>query len=151
MAASSSQEETIADRPNADWWYKRAAVVYFFGAGDPPTAIKIGVTTIPKERDRLEEAHWLACIRQRHKQIQSSNHETVKLLGVIRFFEGSWPALAAEKCERELHKKFAELQRFKAHTCGAEWFTPGKALWDFIKETETPPGYPGIIGVPINR
>jgi hypothetical protein len=87
----------------------------------------------------------------RHKQIQSSNHETIKLLGVIRFSDGAWPAREAEKCERELHKKFAELQRFRAHTCGAEWFTPGQALFDYIGGTGTPPDYPGVIALPINR
>jgi hypothetical protein len=71
---TSSNEEAIADRPNADWWYKRAALVYFFGAGDPPAAIKIGVTTIPKDRDKFEEVHWLACI-----VINRSNLPTTKL------------------------------------------------------------------------
>jgi hypothetical protein len=141
-----------SERPTSEWWYRRPGIVYFFGAGDPPAAIKIGVTTIPKEKNSLQEADWLACVRQRHKQIQSSNHETIKLLGVIRFIDGGQPARLAENRERQLHKQFADLQRFEPHTCGAEWFNPGTKLLAYIREHAHELGdYPGVIGLPLNR
>jgi len=145
--------------PTAKWWYRRPGVVYFFAAGNPPVAIKIGVTTIAKE-DELQEDDWRACIHQRHKQIQSSNHETIELLGFIRFRDGDLPARRAELHERALHKQFKELQLFKAHTMGAEWFKPGAKLWDYIQNKtsspyviETPESLKilAVIGLPINR
>jgi hypothetical protein len=91
-------------RPNSDWWYTRAGAVYFFGAGDPLVAIKIGVTTIRKDKEKVQEADWHACIRHRHKQIQSSNHEPIKLLGIIRFADGEKPTRDADLRERALHE-----------------------------------------------
>src|SRR5579863_1028874 len=80
----------------------------------------------PAKYDDLKDQRLIegvrACILQRHKQIQSSNHETVTLLGLIPFLDGELPARRAELCERKLHSHFAKLQRFKPYTCGAEWF-----------------------------
>jgi hypothetical protein len=150
--ASEDQDGVAGERPNADWWYRRAALLYFFAAGEPAVAIKIGVTTIRKEKDKVEASDWVTCIRQRQGQIQSSNHETIRLLGTIRFSDGASPARDAEMLERELHKKFAELQRFHPHTRGAEWFTPGPPIWQYINEnTRRLSGYHGVIGLPINR
>lgn len=141
-----------SEKPTAEWWYRRPGIVYFFGGGDPPAAIKIGITTVPKEKNNLQEADWLTSIRQRHKQIQSSNHETIKLLGVIRFIEGEQPARAAENYERQLHKQFAGLQRFEPHTCGAEWFNPGDQLLAYIRENaQVLAGYPKVIALRINH
>jgi hypothetical protein len=110
-------------------WYQRPAIVYFFGAGDPPVAIKIGMTTsIPGKRDLKQS------VRFRHRQIQSANHETIRLLGIICFNEGKFPARDAEDREQELHKQFEKLQRFKDNTSGHEWFTPSKELLDCIQE-----------------
>ena len=143
------------ERPNSDWWYKRAGAVYFFGAGDPLVAVKIGVTTIKKEKDKVQEVDWHACIRHRHKQIQSSNHEAIKLLGIIRYSNGEKPARAAELRERALHKQFKNLQLFKPHTMGAEWFKPSTELLAHIErlrqETKQLDGYQSVIGTPINR
>jgi len=139
----------------SDWWYTRAAAVYFFGAGDPPVAIKIGVTTIRKEKEQVQEKDWQACIRHRHKQIQSSNHEPIKLLGIIRFTDGEKPARAAEQRERALHAKFKTLQLFTPHTMGAEWFKAGPELLSYIEEvksaTKQLDGYQSVISRPINR
>ena len=110
------------------WWYSRQGLVYFFAAGCPPKAIKIGVTTLKTKDD------WLACIRQRHESIQSSNHELVELLGVIRFTEGQFPGRQAEMRERELHKQFAALRRFKPGSRGSEWFEAAEDLTRFIRE-----------------
>jgi len=139
--------------PTADWWYRRPALVYFFAAGHPPNAVKIGVTTVFNE-GVLQESDWKECIHRRHVQIQSCNHETIELLGFIRFSDGERPARRAELCERDLRKQFKALQRFKAHTCGAEWFTPGAELLDYIQvHTEKPErlNVRSIIGLPINR
>jgi hypothetical protein len=94
------------------------------------------------------------CVLRRHKQIQSSNHETVELLGIIPFLEGDWPARRAELCERKLHLHFSKQQRFEPHTAGAEWFTPGTELLDYIKGHTCPPENFDIkptIGRPTNR
>jgi hypothetical protein len=152
MLSESPDEPLGGERPTAEWWYKRPGVVYFFAAGDPPAAIKIGMTTVRTEKDQVQDADWCACILHRHKQIQSANHETIKLLGVIRFSDGEQPTRDAEKHERELHKRFAALQRFKPYTCGAEWFRPGNKLLDYIEaNAEKLAEYPGVIGLPINR
>jgi hypothetical protein len=139
-------KETTNSESMAAWW-RCQAIVYFFAAGHPPTAIKIGVTAVTK--GSLQQA-----VQRRFREIQSSNHETIELLGVIRFSEGEFPAKLAETRERELHIKFASLQRFKQHTRGAEWFTPGAELLDYIREhTETPEvlSIPRVIGLQINR
>jgi hypothetical protein len=171
-------------RRTATWWYRRQAVVYFFGAGN--AAIKIGVTTIfgdlpdhdlpnleVKDGDLesfdLESFDPIAfqleddglkngvrrCLVQRHKQIQSSNHETITLLGVIPFLDGTLPARRAELCERRLHVRFAALRRFKPHTVGSEWFTREDTLVEFIERHTCQPKKFEIkdaeIGQPINR
>jgi len=131
-------------------FYRCPGVVYFFGAGkNPLIAIKIGMTALTKAKGTLQ-----SCIRQRHEQIQSSNHETIELLGVIRFSDGEYPAWLAEDCEHKLHIQFAARQRFKPHTRGAEWFTPADDILNFIREnTEAPEtlSIPRVIGLPINR
>jgi hypothetical protein len=150
--ASDDRDGVAGERPNADWWYSRAALLYFFAAGEPAVAIKIGVTTIRKEKEEVEAADWVVCIRQRQQQIQSSNHETIRLLGIIKFPDGASPARDAERLEQELHKTFAQFQRFRPHTRGSEWFTPDRAIWDYInKNTKGLPSYHGVIGLPINR
>jgi hypothetical protein len=152
VVVTEHEPDEDGDRPNSDWWYTRAGVVYFFAAGDPLVAIKIGVTTIRKDKDKVQEEDWHACIRHRHKQIQSSNHEPIKLLGIIRFAEGEKPARDAELRERALHEHFKGLQLFKPHTMGAEWFRPGATLLDYIeKETRQLKDYRTVIGAPINR
>jgi|SRR5208282_4398466 len=96
-----------------------------------------------------------ACILQRHKQIQSSNHETITLLGVIPFLDGELPARRAELCERKLHIHFADLQRFEPHTSGAEWFNRGTELLEYIEKHSCRPEKLSIertvIGKQINR
>jgi hypothetical protein len=109
-------------------WYQRPAIIYFFGAGDPPIAIKIGMTTsIPGTRDLRQS------VRYRQRQIQSANHGTIRLLGIICFDAGKFPARDAEDREQELHKRFEKLRRFKDNTSGHEWFAPSKELLDCIQ------------------
>jgi hypothetical protein len=136
-------KDTLGPSKYASTWYRCPGIVYFFGAGTPAVAIKIGVTAITT--GKLE-----ARIRRRQEHIQSANHELIELLGVIRCPD----MIVAEERERDLHFKFAALQRFKAHTRGAEWFTPAPELVDYIRENaETPEALavPRTVGLQINR
>ncbi len=139
--------ETTDSPIQAEWW-SCPGVLYFFAAGNPPVAIKIGVTAL------TNGIGIGAAIGRRFRQIQSSNHETVELLGLIRFTDGPYPTRVAEVRERELHIQFAAQQRFKAATCGAEWFTPSAELLAYIHQhTEKPEvlNVPRFMGRPINR
>lgn len=100
-------------------WYSKPGVVYFIAAGSPPVAIKIGVT----QRAKLP---------QRLRQIQSSNHETISLLGTITFDGDEKPLLRAERKERDLHRQFAKYQKIADGKVGHEWFSAGPELLDYI-------------------
>lgn len=106
-------------------WWAKDAVVYFIAAGDPPAAIKIGVTS------------W-STVKSRLAAIQSANHEPITLLGVIPFRGLPQPMRAAEDKERELHRQFRALQRAKEGTRGYEWFTVTPALISLIESTSVP-------------
>ena len=111
-------------------WQKSHGFVYFLRAGN---AIKIGVAAVPTGKTIAQ------AIQRRFKQIQSSNHERLELLGVIRFQEGERPTLLAEKRERELHSQFQSLLRFKMHSLAAEWFDSSDELLDFVRDNTEPP------------
>lgn len=131
----------------AEWWAS-PGIVYFFGAGNPAKAIKIGVAAVTKNTT-LEKS-----VVRRFKQIQTSNHETVELLGVVYFENGKYPTRDAEVLERELHIKFSENQRFESNTSGSEWFTPSDELFEYVKNNTTKPEdleLPRIVSQPINR
>lgn len=114
-------------------WWKNSGVIYFIAAGEPPVAIKIGVAAITGNRSMK------ATIVRRLTQIQSSNHERVRLLGVIQFIDGPHPTRDAEAKERELHTEFSYLRRFAEYTRGAEWFNPAPALLARIEQIATKP------------
>jgi len=116
----------------SDPWYAKPGMVYFIGAGNPPVAVKIGVT-------------HRSGIRSRLRGLQSSNHEPIKLMGVILFEEGQRPMRAAEEREQELHRQFAYLQRFERGWVGSEWFTCSDELLSFIEHNSVPPEQLGII------
>ena len=140
-------KETTDNPLQAAWW-SCPGVLYFFGAGNPPAAIKIGVAALTSGRSVQRG------ITRRLEGTQTSNHETVELLGVVRFTEGQYPTRSAEVRERELHIQFAAQQRFKPGTRGGEWFTPSSDLLAYIKEhTESPESLniPRFIAKPINR
>ena len=103
-------------------WYNSEGFVYFIGAGEPVTAIKIGVTVQDK-------------IKQRLKSHQTSNHMALKILGVIP----TKSMVEAEKLENLLHIKFSQQQRFKHRTSGYEWFTASKELLNEIKNNAKNP------------
>jgi hypothetical protein len=84
------------------------------------------MTTLIKDKRDLQ-----ASVRQRHTAIQSANHETIVLLGVIPSLVGEFPARDAEDHEQALHARFIRLRRFEPHTCGAEWFTAAEELTDY--------------------
>lgn len=83
-----------------------------------------------------------AAIVRRLSQIQSSNHERIRLLGVIHFTHdtyGLYPTRCAEAKERDLHNEFEHLRRFAAYGRGAEWFNPAPELLARIEEVATKP------------
>lgn len=103
-----------------DPWYSKPGFVYFIGAGDPLKAIKIGVTIATGFKSRLR-GH------------QSSNHEPLRVLGVIDFTMPGQNMLLAEKLEQLLHKQFAAHQRFQASWVGCEWFNPHPDILAYIQ------------------
>lgn len=124
-----------------DKWECSQAVVYFIAAGQPPAAIKIGIT-----------GRTTKSVTQRLRAIQSSNHLFIELLGVISFEHGERPMLAAQTHEGELHQRFVHLQRFERGWVGSEWFTSAAELLEFIAAHATPPeqlGLPRTVGRPL--
>jgi hypothetical protein len=103
-----------ADNRFVAFWERQPGFVYFIAAGDPPAAIKIGISTAATMKKRIR-AH------------QSSNHEPLKVLGVIGFFEGERPMADANRLELELHAQFSRARRFTSGP-GNEWFTPSNEL-----------------------
>ena len=101
-------------------WERSPGYVYFIGAGDPIKAVKIGVSIQLGMVGRL-------------RTHQGSNHEPLKILAVIPFGSVQSPMLEAERKEKELHLKFAHLQRFESGWVGSEWFT---ATEELLKEIE---------------
>lgn len=140
-------KETTSSEHQDRWW-SSPGIVYFFAAGNPAQAIKIGVAALTNG-GTLKQA-----VSRRFAQLQTSNHETIELLGVIQFENGKYPTRDAEVLERELHLRFSSSQRFKSNTRGAEWFTPTEELFVYIKENAIPPEFlelPFRISSPINR
>lgn len=117
-------------------FYKYPGVIYFIAAGEPPVAIKIGMAAVTGNRDLR------ATITRRLSQIQSSNHERIRLLGVIQFTHdthGPHPTWHADSKERELHSKFDGLRLFARYMRGAEWFKPAPELIECIAQIATKP------------
>ena len=104
-----------------DPWYSKPGFVYFIGAGDPLKAIKIGVTLATGFTNRL-----------RHHQ--SSNHEPLRVLGVIDFTKPGASMREADKLEQQLHKQFSAHQRFQPFWVGCEWFNPHKDILEYIRK-----------------
>ena len=112
-------------------WELQPGYVYFIAAGDPPTAIKIGISTAGAMRKRLQ-------------QHQSSNHEPLYLLGLV-YFEGmEKPMVEANKLENELHDRFSGQRRFSTGP-GNEWFSPNEELLAYIEENAKPPADFGLV------
>ncbi|WP_448550518.1 GIY-YIG nuclease family protein [Thalassotalea fusca] len=102
-----------------DKWEKSPGYLYIIGAGEPVSAIKIGVTVRHGLKSRLR-AH------------QSSNHEPLRVMKLIIFDDHERPMIAAENKEKELHLRFAHLQRFQKGWVGSEWFTVSNELLAFV-------------------
>ena len=127
--------------PIQDKWWRSPGILYFIAAGSPPNAIKIGVSTRTTVKDRF-------------RKIQTGNHETLELIGVIAFDSGEFPMKDTEDKERLLHIEFAAQQRFKSSTAGYEWFAASRELLAYIAEHTTPPeklDLPRFVATPINR
>jgi hypothetical protein len=124
-----------------DAWERAPGLLYFVAAGSPPVAVKIGVTKRESLKNRL-------------RAIQTGNHETIEVLGLIAFDDEERPMLAAEAKEKELHAQFAELQRFQHGWVGSEWFTAAPVLLNFIVENAVSPEslqLPRVVAKPKNR
>jgi hypothetical protein len=130
-------KETSDSEHTLKWW-SWPGVVYFLGVGEPRTAIKIGMLA-QTGTQALNQA-----IVRRLTKIQTANHESVELLGILLFTEGPYPTRQADARERELHIQFAHLERFKAGTCGAEWFNAGPDLVAFIEREAKAPETLGL-------
>ena len=102
-----------------DPWYSKPGFVYFIGAGDPLKAIKIGVTLASGFKSRL-------------RSHQSSNHEPLRVLGIIDFTASDKNMRLAEELERTLHNQFAAHQRFQPSWVGSEWFNPHSDILEYI-------------------
>ena len=113
-------DENLTEQEN---WERSPGYVYFIAAGDPPVAIKIGITKKDKLKDRIREH-------------QGSNHESLKLLGVVPFLDSKRPMKDAESHEKELHDKFEKFQRRKG--AGYEWFTADSELLEYIEKNASP-------------
>ena len=116
----------MAEQSAQEAWERSPGFVYFIGAGEPPVAVKIGISTE-------------ATLRTRIKRIQGSNHEKIELLGVIPFRDPEYPMICAESRERELHRKFEKNQRRKKGAAGHEWFDAEKELIAYINNYAEPP------------
>ena len=114
-------------------WWSSPGIVYFVAAGNPISAIKIGMAA-QTGKNSLQSA-----VHRRLSQIQTSNHERVELIGLCYFTDSDYPTRDAEIYERELHLKFAHLQRFKAGTRGAEWFNATSELLSEVAGVSTKP------------
>ena len=85
-----------------------------------------------------------AAIAGRLVKIQSSNHELIRLLGVIPFTTGEYPARDAEARERKLHEDFRDQCLFEPGMCGSEWFRASPELIARIREVTTKPSELGL-------
>jgi hypothetical protein len=119
--------------PSVVAWWKNPGVIYFVAAGEPPVAVKIGVAAITGSRTLRDT------VVRRLSQIQSSNHELIRLLGIIHFKDGEYPTRDADVRERELHNEFRHLCRFEAYMRGAEWFSASQDLLNRIEQIATKP------------
>jgi len=104
-------------------YYSKPGVLYFVAAGNPPCAIKIGVSTSDGFARRL-------------RALQSANHERIEVLGLIRFEKSTYslPMREAERRERALHGQFRTHCRAKPGSVGHEWFDPAPELLQYIRE-----------------
>jgi hypothetical protein len=116
-----------------DDWERSSGFVYFIAAGNPISAVKIGISSQKGFKNRM-------------RQIQSANHEPLRILGVIPFEEGERPMMDAIGKEAELHARFSEFRRFKNGWVGSEWFSFSTKIQTAIQEEAIPPT---AVGLPV--
>ena len=73
-----------AKTESGDRWERSPGYVYFIAVGDPPVAVKVGIST---QRDIVRRLSTLQC----------GNHEPLLLLGVIPFEGTERPTVAARQ------------------------------------------------------
>lgn len=142
MRATKSYESAAV---STQAWWSCPGLLYFLAVGDPPIAIKVGMLAITSVHTPQ------TAMRRRLSSIQSSNHELVRVLGVVHFVQGRHPTKDAE---RELHLKFKHLARFQLGSRGAEWFNAAPDLMEEIGRLSQPPEVLGIfrtVATPIAR
>ena len=132
-----TKDPDLASESTREWW-SCPGVVYFLAVGSPIAAVKIGMFAVTKKTN-LKSA-----LVRRLSSIQSSNHELVEVLRLVHFADGKYPSKDAEDFERELHKEFDRLARFKPGTRGAEWFTASPDLLTRVCELGTQPELMGL-------
>ena len=81
-------------------------------------------------------------LKDRIREHQSSNHETLSFLGVVPFLDSECPMKDAEAHEQELHNKFVKFQRRQG--AGHEWFTADPELMEYIEKNATPVFKPDV-------
>lgn len=96
-------------------WKQFPGFVYFIEAGD---AIKIGISKESKLLDRFDS-------------IQSSNHEPLRLRGVIYFPDSECGMEDAWNHEKKLHKDF---EKFQCKGAGSEWFKAEPEIKNYIEK-----------------
>ena len=112
------------------YWERQPGFVFFLAAAEPPAAIRIGVTT----RDTF---------KKRMSQLQEGNHEQLFLRGVVPFFDGEKPMVAATAKEAELREQFAAARRFGERK-GESWFNPSADLLAWIEANAEAPEAIGL-------
>ena len=120
-----------------DDWERSKGAIYFLGAGNPPSAVKIGTCKLHEVKKRILD-------------IQGMNHEVLEVLGIIPFTEGERPRLKADQEEAALHRRFAEITRFASGGRSSEWFYPTPELFDYIAASAKKPeefGIPSSVAV----
>lgn len=102
------KDPTLAAESTRKWW-GCPGIVYFVAAGNPISAIKIGMAAQTGSNNLQSAVH------RRLSQIQTSNHERIELIGLCYFTEGDYP------------------------TKDAEWFTAANSLLNRIYEISIEP------------
>lgn len=119
------ENNEIAVKKSSDF-FCRPGVIYFIAAGLPPRAIKIGMSQKESLLERL-------------RSIQSSNHEKIRLMGIIEYGPPLEASLKdAEIREQEICRQFHSLAFRKEDQAGHEWFRPESELISFVMDHGAP-------------
>lgn len=118
------------DNRHVEHWERQPGFVYFIGAGEIPSAVKIGISTAKTMSKRL-------------RTMQTSNHEPLYILGLVHFENGEMPMADANMLELELHERFGGERRFGSGP-GNEWFNITHEILEYVAENSTKPEEHGL-------